>query len=51
MIAAARSRSRTNPNSSPGYAQNETRSIKPEISVLVGVCTHLGCAPLNSCRK
>ena len=29
----------------PKYAQNPTRSIKPEISVLVGVCTHLGCAP------
>jgi ubiquinol-cytochrome c reductase iron-sulfur subunit len=29
----------------PSYAQNETRSIKPEILVLVGVCTHLGCAP------
>lgn len=29
----------------PPYAQNETRSIKPEILVLVGVCTHLGCAP------
>jgi len=23
----------------------ELRSIKPEISVLVGLCTHLGCAP------
>ena len=23
----------------------ETRSIKPEISVLVGICTHLGCSP------
>lgn len=29
----------------PQYARNATRSIKPEISVLVGVCTHLGCAP------
>ena len=29
----------------PKYAQNPTRSIKPDISVLVGVCTHLGCAP------
>ena len=29
----------------PTYAANATRSIKPEISVLVGVCTHLGCAP------
>ncbi|MEO0425422.1 MAG: ubiquinol-cytochrome c reductase iron-sulfur subunit [Pseudomonadota bacterium] len=30
----------------PEYAANKYRSIKPEILVLVGVCTHLGCAPL-----
>jgi ubiquinol-cytochrome c reductase iron-sulfur subunit len=29
----------------PPYAQNETRSIKPEVLVLVGICTHLGCSP------
>jgi ubiquinol-cytochrome c reductase iron-sulfur subunit len=29
----------------PAYAQNIHRSIKPEILVLVGVCTHLGCSP------
>lgn len=29
----------------PEYAQNETRSIDPTISVLVGICTHLGCSP------
>ncbi len=29
----------------PPYAQNETRSIKPEYAVLVGICTHLGCSP------
>jgi ubiquinol-cytochrome c reductase iron-sulfur subunit len=29
----------------PAYAKNEYRSIKPEILVLVGVCTHLGCSP------
>jgi len=29
----------------PAYARNELRSIKPEISVLVGLCTHLGCSP------
>lgn len=29
----------------PDYAQNDHRSIKPEISVLVGICTHLGCSP------
>lgn len=30
----------------PTYAQNEGRSIKPELLVLVGICTHLGCSPL-----
>jgi len=29
----------------PGYAQNEFRSIKPHVMVVVGVCTHLGCSP------
>lgn len=29
----------------PVYAQNIHRSIKPEVAVLVGVCTHLGCSP------
>ncbi|MDH5472578.1 MAG: ubiquinol-cytochrome c reductase iron-sulfur subunit [Gammaproteobacteria bacterium] len=29
----------------PEYAQNSSRSIKPEILVLVGICTHLGCSP------
>lgn len=29
----------------PAYAQNEWRSIKPEILVLIGICTHLGCSP------
>ncbi|MCW8854487.1 MAG: ubiquinol-cytochrome c reductase iron-sulfur subunit [Gammaproteobacteria bacterium] len=29
----------------PAYAQNPSRSIKPEILVLVGICTHLGCSP------
>lgn len=29
----------------PVYAQNVNRSIKPEVLVLVGVCTHLGCSP------
>jgi ubiquinol-cytochrome c reductase iron-sulfur subunit len=30
----------------PPYAENWHRSIKPEYSVLVGICTHLGCIPL-----
>jgi ubiquinol-cytochrome c reductase iron-sulfur subunit len=29
----------------PVYVATETRSIRPEIMVLVGHCTHLGCAP------
>jgi ubiquinol-cytochrome c reductase iron-sulfur subunit len=31
----------------PAYAKNGARSMKPEYLVLVGVCTHLGCAPLG----
>lgn len=30
----------------PTYAQNEHRSIKPDLLVLVGICTHLGCIPI-----
>jgi ubiquinol-cytochrome c reductase iron-sulfur subunit len=29
----------------PEYARNEYRSIKPEVWVGVGICTHLGCSP------
>jgi ubiquinol-cytochrome c reductase iron-sulfur subunit len=29
----------------PPYADNWHRSAKPEIGVLVGICTHLGCLP------
>ncbi|HEX7646203.1 MAG TPA: ubiquinol-cytochrome c reductase iron-sulfur subunit [Noviherbaspirillum sp.] len=29
----------------PEYARNEYRSIKPEILVAIGICTHLGCSP------
>ncbi len=31
----------------PAYAANQNRSIRPEFLVLEGVCTHLGCAPLE----
>ena len=37
-----------NPDQQPEYvleANPELRSIKPDISVLVGLCTHLGCSP------
>lgn len=29
----------------PAYAQNAHRSRDPEIGVLLGLCTHLGCSP------
>jgi ubiquinol-cytochrome c reductase iron-sulfur subunit len=29
----------------PPYARNEARSIKPDVLVVVGICTHLGCSP------
>jgi ubiquinol-cytochrome c reductase iron-sulfur subunit len=29
----------------PEYARNGHRSIKPEVMVAVGICTHLGCSP------
>jgi len=34
-----------NKDQQPSYITGETRSLKPEISVLVGLCTHLGCSP------
>ena len=30
----------------PAYAKNKERALRPEYLVLVGVCTHLGCAPM-----
>ena len=29
----------------PEYANNENRSLKPDVMVMEGVCTHLGCSP------
>jgi ubiquinol-cytochrome c reductase iron-sulfur subunit len=29
----------------PDYSTNQYRSIKPELFVAVGICTHLGCSP------
>jgi ubiquinol-cytochrome c reductase iron-sulfur subunit len=31
----------------PEFAKNDARALKPEYLVIVGVCTHLGCAPLD----
>jgi ubiquinol-cytochrome c reductase iron-sulfur subunit len=29
----------------PSYCKNDLRSIRQDLMVLVGICTHLGCAP------
>lgn len=29
----------------PAYCDNAGRSIKPEVLVVIGICTHLGCSP------
>ena len=29
----------------PDYAKNKFRSIRPDVFVAVGICTHLGCVP------
>lgn len=34
----------------PDYARNEARAIRPEFLVVLGVCTHLGCAPIERFR-
>jgi ubiquinol-cytochrome c reductase iron-sulfur subunit len=31
----------------PDYARNATRALRPEFLVVIGNCTHLGCAPLE----
>ena len=31
----------------PAYAKNDHRSLKPEYLVVVGICTHLGCSPVD----
>lgn len=39
-------KSQRNPDElTPPYARNEHRSIKPEILIAVGICSHLGCSP------
>ncbi|HIG40189.1 MAG: ubiquinol-cytochrome c reductase iron-sulfur subunit [bacterium] len=35
----------SNEEQQPDYAQNETRSRRPDVLVLIGLCTHLGCSP------
>ena len=35
----------------PEYCKNPTRSIKPNLLVAVGICTHLGCSPSSKFKK
>ena len=40
--------SKRNPGElTPPYARNENRSRKPDVLVVVGICTHLGCSPVE----
>lgn len=38
----------SNETQQPPYAQNWSRSVKPDYLILVGICTHLGCIPAFS---
>lgn len=40
-------KSERNKELTPEYARNELRSIKPEYLVVVGICSHLGCSPVD----
>lgn len=35
----------------PEYCKNPTRSIKPNLLVAIGICTHLGCSPSAKFKK
>ena len=35
----------------PVYCKNTTRSIKPNVLVAVGICTHLGCSPTSKFKQ
>ena len=37
----------SNDSKQPAYAKNDTRSLRPDYLVVIGNCTHLGCAPLE----
>lgn len=37
----------SNESLQPDYARNTMRSIRPEVLVVIGTCTHLGCAPIE----
>ena len=35
----------------PEYAKNASRAVRPDVLVLIGVCTHLGCLPKQRFEK
>ena len=37
----------SNQSKQPDYAKNAARAVNPEYFVVLGVCTHLGCAPMS----
>ena len=35
----------------PAYCKNAERAIKPNLAVVVGICTHLGCSPTSKLEQ
>lgn len=44
-VADAVSDPESDKSDQPDYAKNVPRSIEPEVLIVVGICTHLGCSP------
>jgi len=44
-VAAKLSDPGSGSSAQPDYAKNESRALKPDVMVMEGVCTHLGCSP------
>jgi len=41
----------SNSSEQPDYTRNAARAVRPEYMVMLGVCTHLGCAPVERFRR
>jgi len=41
----------SNSSEQPDYARNAARAVRPEYMIMLGVCTHLGCAPVERFRR
>lgn len=50
-LAGAVADPKSDQNQQPAYCKNDTRSIKPNLLVVVGICTHLGCSPSSKFKK